>query len=579
MKKAIKWGALVSAMMFMGMSAIGCGGGSNGEEKIDKSRTQLYVFSYTGGYGSDWIKQVKKRYEELHKNDVYEEGKKGVQIYIRAQKEETMSNRQNIPQNRDEVFFTEFTYYYTMKNEGYLADITSAVTDDLSVYNDGDPVGQNIESKMTEQQKDFFGIKESDGKTHYYAIPHYAGYDGITYNVELFDKRGYYFIDGYDTSNYNSLSDLFIYDDTDKKSTGPDGKTGVINGVDYSQDDGLPATYEDFFLLCQYIQSDKNTPIRWNGYAYQSYLNYIVHALSADYEGVEQAMLNFTLDGEANTLGSIKDGKFVLDEEPTDISADNAAELSRQAGKYYALTFMEELIRGDVGAGKYYDSKSLNTTYDHITAQSDFVWGGYDGGATKPTGMLIDGIWWENEAENVFKAMEDTGAAKKADRKFAFMPYPKATKEKVGSKNVLLDKIYSVAFVKKGIADWKMPLALDFLKFANTQKALVDYTVTTNMPRALNYVVDDEAKAKMTYFGRSVLDLKERSDLLYPFSRNQNYIRYMTEFQTHGLFWSKIGSEDLARSCYAFKERKNISAASYFTGMYAYYQKQWEKFE
>lgn len=576
MKKRMRMYALLSAALLVLPTVSACGGLSDGEEKIDKNRTQLYVFAYNGGYGTDWLKALKARYEEEHKNDVYEEGKKGIQIVIRAQKEETMANRQNIPSNREEVYFTEFSYYYTLKNEGYLADITDAVTGDLGKYNDGDESGVTIESKMTEQQREFYGIEEN-GQTHYYAIPHYSGFDGISYDAELFEKRGYYFVDGYDTKNYERLSDLFVYEETDKKSLGPDGKTGIIDGVDYSLDDGLPATYEDFFLLCQYIQSDKNTPIVWNGYAYQSYLNYIVHALSADYDGLEQAMLNFTLNGEATSLGTIQNGKFVLDEEPTAITNANAAEISRQAGKYYALTFLEELLRGDAGAGKYYDSKCLNTTYDHITAQSDFVWGGYDN-STKPTGMLIDGIWWENEAQDAFQAMEDSGAAKKADRKFAFMPYPKATEEKVGSKNVLVDKIYSISFVKKGIADWKLPIAIDFLKYANTQESLVEFTVTTNTPKALNYTLGEADKAKLSNFGRSVIELKERSDVLYPISTNDNYVRYPSEFQTHGLFWSTIGSEDLSRSCYAFKERKTVTAESYFTGMYKYYKKQWSVF-
>ena len=595
MKKGTRWLALLSAATMMGATFAGCGRTTAGLEQIDKTKTQLYVFSYTGGYGSEWIMKVKERYEELHKdtvfekaceNESYEEGKKGVQVYVRADKESTMEERQHIPANRDEVFFAEFCYYQTLLKEGYLADITDAVTGDLSIFNDGDEQGVTVESKMVQEQKDFFGVPQADGKTHYYAIPHYAGYDGITYNVDLFDDRGYYFIDGYEAyvDNFENLSDLFIYEDSDPKSKGPDGKTGVIDGVDYSIDDGLPATYQDFFLLCQYIQSDKNMPIVWNGYAYQSYLNYIVHALAADFDGLDQSMLNFTLDGEATSLGKIVNGQFVADAEPTTITGTNAYELSRQEGKYHALTFLEELLRGNgvasgysSTAGKYYDDKCLNSTYDHITAQSDYVWGGYDN-VTTPTGMLIDGIWWENEAIDAFTAMEDTGAAKKEDRRFAFMPYPKATREKVGEKNVLLDKIYSVAFVKNNIEDWKLPLAIDFLKFVNTYESHIEFTTTTNTIRALNYEIPETEKAKMTYFGRSVLELKERSDVIYPYSMNDNYVAYPKEFQTHGLFWTRIGVQDLDRSCYAFKERKDVNAKSYFSGMYSYYQEQWADF-
>ena len=47
-----------------GTSAGGGGGGTN--EDIDHSRTQIYVFNYAGGYGSDWLAEIKKRFEAEH---------------------------------------------------------------------------------------------------------------------------------------------------------------------------------------------------------------------------------------------------------------------------------------------------------------------------------------------------------------------------------------------------------------------------------------------------------------------------------------------------------------------------------
>lgn len=53
------------------------GPGGVNTEKIDTNRTQLYVFNFYGGYGSDWLNSAKARYEELHKDDVYEGRQKG----------------------------------------------------------------------------------------------------------------------------------------------------------------------------------------------------------------------------------------------------------------------------------------------------------------------------------------------------------------------------------------------------------------------------------------------------------------------------------------------------------------------
>lgn len=149
MKKKIMTVFLACAMGFTAAACSTRNPGSSDDpfanEQIDQSRTQLYVYNFNGGYGADWLNSVKIRYEELHKDDVYEKDKKGIQIYVTNKKEsiETLTN--SILDNREEVYFTEYAYYYTLKAAGVLGDITEAVTADLSAY--GDEAGSTIESK------------------------------------------------------------------------------------------------------------------------------------------------------------------------------------------------------------------------------------------------------------------------------------------------------------------------------------------------------------------------------------------------------------------------------------------------
>ena len=117
-------------------------------EQVDTSKTQLYVFNFNGGYGAEWLGELKVRYEELHKDDVYEEGKKGIQIIVNNNKGNAAAIADQILSNREEVYFTEYAYYYALMQQGILGDITDAVTGDMSAY--GDPAGTTILSKMTE---------------------------------------------------------------------------------------------------------------------------------------------------------------------------------------------------------------------------------------------------------------------------------------------------------------------------------------------------------------------------------------------------------------------------------------------
>ena len=137
MKNTIKklMALALAALICCPMAACGDPDDENGaNEKIDPHRTQLYVYNFYGGYGSDWLSAAKLRYEELHKDDIYEDGKKGIQIYINNQKTAIMGLSGQILDNRDEVYFTEYAYYYTLKNEGVLGDISEAVTKPLEEY-------------------------------------------------------------------------------------------------------------------------------------------------------------------------------------------------------------------------------------------------------------------------------------------------------------------------------------------------------------------------------------------------------------------------------------------------------------
>ncbi len=525
-------------------------------EKVDESRTQLYVFNFAGGYGVDWLVAAKLRFEELHKDDVLETGKKGVQIIINNEKKQGSELDAQILDNRDEIYFTEHASYYTLKSLGVLADISDAVTGDLSVY--GDAAGSTIEGKLSEAQKEYFDI---DGK--YYGVPHYAGYSGLVYNVDLFNEKGYYFKNNYGTPS--QIEDYFIYSNSDTKSTGPDGQLGT-------DDDGLPATYEEFFILCKYIQQSGDTPIIWNGAGHTTYVNNLIDALSADHEGYEQKMLNYTLSGTATTLGTIQNGKFVLDSQPTDI-ASNPLEIFRQEGKYNGLEFVEQII-----SNKYYyesaGSGSFNSATSHMDAQDLFLLSGHDG-ENKPIAMLCEGIWWESEATNTFNEMVSGMGEEysKTNRNFALMPMPKADEDHLG-KSTLLDNIYSICFMKANIAEYKRGIAIEFIKFVNSDVSLKEFTTITNTPKALNYTMTDAEMAQMSLFGRSVMKLKQSSDIVYPVSSNPIFVNNQGQFDTHSMYWSIVSGSEKQFASGAFHDF-GITAEQYFTGMLDCYKVQW----
>ncbi len=528
-------------------------------ENIDTSKTQIYVRNYDGGYGSEWLSKIKDRFEAAHKDDVLEEGKKGVQVYINNNKDTADASSTKILANRDEVIFTEQSSYFGLKSAGILADITDVVTEKL----DGED--KSILDKMDDAQKSFYGIEEN-GEKHYYALPHYSGYFGLTYNVDLFDKKGFYFAKNPLSTR---LADKFINKTNIKKSDGPDGVSGT-------SDDGLPTTYDEFMELCQYIVNSDCVPFLTNGKNSKDYLNLLVNSLATNYEGKEEMSKVFTCEGTVNTLATIKDGAIALDENPTTLTTENGYETSRMAGKYYGIKFLSDIISND----RYYNKTKMTTAYSHTDAQRDFLYGGNDE-STPQYAMLSDGCWWENEAKGIFEEMAGAKGESysRMNRRFAFMPLPQPTKEKADStkKTTLYDHLFSFCFMKANVADYKKDIVKEFIKFCNTDTSLVEYTVTTNTPKALSYSMSEDDLSQMTYYGRSLYERKANSDIVYPCVNTTFFANNQKKFHTNYQYQTSVNGKTNQYVITGLTD-EGYSAETYFSGMYTYYKNEWKHY-
>ncbi|MBR2022943.1 MAG: hypothetical protein IJ996_00305 [Clostridia bacterium] len=561
---------MLSAFMAFSGMAVGCAQpeipNENDalNEEIDPNRTQIHVFCFDGGFGSDWLVSLKKKFEEMHKNDSYEDGKTGVQIMINPEKDEL--DVDEISYNKNELFFTENAYYYDLLRANALADITDAVTGSLSKFGDE----RSIESKLTDAQKAYYGVKDDNEKVHYYGIPHYSIFMQMNYNVDLFDQKGYYFLD---VPTGETLEDRFVYDvANDKRSKGPDG---VYNTFD----DGLPATYEEFFLLCDYIYQCSDIPLTWAGKVNKGYLSSLLQALAVDYEGAEQSSLYYNMDGKpAKNLGRVVNGSFVEDETDTIITEENGYELARQAGKYYGLQFIEKIVNTE----KYHNALAFNTGHSHMDAQTDFLNAGHDG-VTNESAILIDGIWWESEATATFNSMVKSKGEQfsKANRKFAYLPLPKATASKAtetaqsNTKFTLCDYSFSLMYMKKNVAEWKKPLLMEFLQFCNTNENLVEFTQITSAIKSIDYTATEDDMKQMSHYTKSLFNMKKVSDIIQPFSTTDLYVNNQLFFSPLESYYSKLPSgTNMQYPIEAFRE-KNVSVNDYFSGMYTYFSGKW----
>ena len=549
-RKAMITLVMAAVMVVSSISFTGCGNG--GGNAKDKTKTHLSVLNYDGGIGSEWLKNVAKRFEEKYAEVSFEEGKKGVVIDITNNKND---GTQGVTTTSFAVWFSESNVYNDLIASKQVVDITDIVTESLAEASDNAETG-TIEDKLSEAHKE--ALTAIDGK--YYCIPHYEVYTGLVYDVDLFERYGYYFSE---TGEFTNVAE--------ERTVGPDGVRGT-------KDDGLPSSYEELYTLMDQMVADGVTPFTWVG-QHENYVNDLFAGLQAAYAGKEELLLNVTFDSSASntkaTLVEFEGDKAV--EKKVDINSKNGYLMSQQAAKYYAYELLEKIMSNDS-----YHTK-LDKSTSHLDTQEKYILSSLKAGES-PVAMMIEGTYWYNEATEALKRSANTYKEQAEGRRFGWMPLPVqysgSVTEGNGRKNTVLETLNSFAFINARYKDDEVicNLAKKFLQFCYTDESLIDFSVTTGLPKGVNYTIPEEKMAEIdNYFQRDLLDTKMNSDVVYPYSANPIFINAQGNFmfQQGSEFWAaEIDGEKFSN--YYAANKVGITAKDYFLSA-AIDQAKWEE--
>lgn len=541
MKKIINI-ALALSLSALCLMSTACQGGDSGKKSENtEGKTVIKVATYNGGLGLGWLSEAGARFARQYEDRQFEDGKTGVYVDVVESLAGDMLANKSL---NEDLYLTESVDYYLMQSQGKFADISDVVTGDLASVGES---GKTIAGKMDPAMSDF--LKAKDGK--YYGIPFYDGFYGFIYDVDMFEGKGWFF-DG--SGNFTKT----------EKSTGIDGVAGTY-------DDGMPKTYEQFGKLVDKIRNDSVTPFVYGGSDNEEYF---VEALSnywANYEGKEDMQRNWTFDGETDLITGWNDSEPIV--EKKQISEENRFDLQKQAGKYYALKFMREVVTGN---GANYTAAS-NFKAAQLKLIQSYLDGEIQPGAVA---MVIDGSWFENEADlsGTFKTVSKldfrgdiSGKDYKTTRRFAFMPIPMADETR-SAKQTWISSNESFCFINAATNGGKLEAAKEFLKFLHTEAELASFTKLTSITRPYTYTVSDGDKEQMTYFGRSLMQMKENADIVYPYSDNLTYIANSTQMRLEFWAWtSKFGSQPVTNPFSQFRLNAGLTAKEYFDGLYKAY--------
>ncbi len=554
MKKICFLLAMILSITFFGA----CRPGTSGGEALDTNKTQLYVGTYDGGYGDAWLYAAKERFEEKYADVSFEKGKTGVQVYITKDiNYRANSMLETFADSREEIMFSESLDYEEYQTRGLLLDITEAVTKPLNYdfIRDGqtmeDEESATIESKFnSEKIAPYYGEEGT-----YYAIPFWTANYAIMYDVDLFYDECFFFAaDGYGDS------EGFIRGPEDPLSPGPDGDPAT------TYDNGTPATFEEFFKMCNKMVRQNIVPFIWSG-AIHEYLLCFMEALMMDYLGAAEGQVFYDFGGHLDhqVSGFDANGDPILYSEDL-TPATTYKYLTKSAGRYYALEFLHDIIANK----NYYDeNRCFSTAYDHLAAQRYFILSKFES-SMRTTAMLIDGSWWQNECDSTFTEMESRygQAASKENRRFAIMAMPKVDETEIGKPTV--HSVEGACYINANIAEWKIPLALEFLQFVHTRESLVEFSQITNTVRPYTYEMSEEELSEMTYYGRSVYELRKNADTVVSYSPSPDFRRTNIYL---GKYWISEFTDGSTQGypSRAFYADANLTARAYFEGFTAYY--------
>lgn len=611
-------------MVAIGITNVGCNRPSS-QEKIDETKTQLYVSSLDKGVGRDYIIAIGEQFEIDFADKSFEEGKTGVQVLYNHNTNINSGSfyEAQIEGDKDNVYFTEYINYKQWAHK--FMDVTDIISSPAITGYDAQ-TGQYtrestpIKDKIDPTMLEFLNVS-NDVEKVYKGFPFYLAVKSVNYNADLWNDNEFYLCvapsdyvakairDNTDINvaiaQYNeeiakvkagANSDAWIFCNAKGEikidgqvysvglSAGPDGKFGTY-------DDGFPATFDEFYALCDHISKNNVTPFIWTG-ANPGYADMITQSIFTNDLGLERAKTYYSLNGTMDNLvkfvggtAQFKDGKPVIEEQPYTFNGGVADgyEMMRTVSKWYALEFAEKIATTPSWTHTAcYDSTSQSE------AQNKYLTEGFTKKGN-PTAMLMDGAWWQSEANATFEAMKKVDIKyAKENRNFGVMSLPYANIETYASKvmnnekNVIVTENDSVCFINNNI-DKNSPqyeVARVFMSYFNSDAMAGLFTAKTNMLRALDVdLLTNEYYDQMSPFGQNFAKYREVVDIMFPYTTNKLMNDNRDVFQNSRDGWQfqaysvTMGDTwQVIKTMHTYFVSKGIDSTHYFESIYRYFK-------
>lgn len=536
-------------------------GGTGDDEKIDKNKTQIYVSGFNGGYGLDWLRSVKADFEKDYPQ---------YQIMISAEKYEmkTLSETISSKTGTYNIYITSGSQYVKE-----LIDLDCLV--DLSdVFNNkaAENESKTIKDKMYDSATHKAVYSKRDG-TGIYTFPYTKGFTGIVFDMDTFIENNWIEFakedkDGAALSTqgisyskegnklvFQSSTGITNYEQGDYILTaGRDGKYGTY-------DDGQPVTEYDFSLMLAKIQASGI----YNPFVYSTaqsdYVNNVISSVFATYEGIDNYKLFYSFDGTYSRTGEV-------------ITPETGYNVYNMAGFEKSGQFAYDYIsrKGSIAS-------VMENDVTYTEAQNNFVLGHQIADTKNKAGaMLIDGIWWENEAKATMDVLGKTESERAyGKRDYRVLVYPEIEGayglDGKGKGTIYTAYEEGLIFIDKNKTDASLVDACkEFVKYTCRDKYLIEAAKVACI-RPFEFDATSTYGA-MTKFVRNINEM---------FADTEN-IKVLSTYaykNSSDLSFYGLTAENLRWATYpalAFRQNNNLSVSGWLTDEKNYYKNNWNSY-
>ena len=164
----------------------------------------------------------------------------------------------------------------------------------------------------------------------------------------------------------------------------------------------------------------------------------------------------------------------------------------------------------------------------------------------------------------------------KQNRKFGWMPLPKANKAKLEEgNNVFLDYLEASVCVKSNLGANKQA-ALDFVQYVCSDGALDKFTDITHALKDFNYVVSEETYKNVNYFTETLINYNKKSETFSYYSNSPFYLKNRSD-----LISTKVNTIGVQPGTPTTILNEGVSAKNgedYFLKSYSYWKKRGSAF-